>query len=191
MNKVLLPKMFYQVSSIIVFSFTMIANSGAQESAELGVQTMPSSPWITIGIGGATHRFAIAGDFSYPLNIHLFSAHVIYMSQMGLSDPESKDIEYSLLYGLHSEGEVAMVSISSGLSLIESHHVIVHEAHQVDSSYYLESYTMENAVSVGIPLEAQLFFNLGRHFGLGVIYFTNFSHFYSYSGVLVSYRIRF
>jgi hypothetical protein len=36
-----------------------------------------------------------------------------------------------------------------------------------------------------------LFLNLGSHFGLGAIYFTNFNHFYSYSGVLLCYRIRF
>lgn len=179
----------------------MIAYSNAQESAELADHTMPSSPWMTIGIGGATHRFAIVGDFSYPMKLHLFSAHVIYMTQVyvaipapdggGNGFPVSKDIEYSLLYGLHSEGEFAMASISTGISLVESHHVTVHEAHQVDSLYYLEYYTTENVLSFGIPLEVQFIFNLSTRVGLGATYFTNFNHFYSYSGLLMSFRYSF
>jgi len=179
----------------------MIAYSHAQESAELAEHTMPSSPWMTIGIGGAANRIALAGDFSYPLNLHLFSAHVIYMTELyvaipapdggGRGWPVSKDIEYSLLYGLHTQGEFAMASISTGISLVESHHVTGHEARQVDSLHYLEYYTTENALSFGIPLEVQFIFNLSTHVGLGATYFTSFNHFYTYSGILMSFKFSF
>jgi hypothetical protein len=105
-----------------------------------GVMEEParSFPWFTLGLGGATHRFALSANVSYPIGCHLLSAHFIYLTEIvqftipgAVEGPQSenpdrpanKDIEYAFLYGIHQEGDFGLASISTGVSVIRALHV--------------------------------------------------------------------
>jgi len=143
------------------------------------------SPWLTLGLGGATHRLVASVNVSFPVNFHLLSAHLIYMTDFsfGIPAPQSgsspqhddKDVEYAILYGVHKQGEFGLASISAGISVNQAMHIP-----------FLSSHKSENVVSVGIPLEVQLAFGAGHPLRFGFTYFANFNNHYSYDGGVFS-----
>jgi hypothetical protein len=179
------------VPMLIAYPFTLHACWFAEDSTRDG-------PWVSIGIGGATHRFAASVDIAYPINFQFFSAHFIYMAEVTSAvfpvseqypPPANKDIEYDLLYGVRLSAGFTLLSLSTGVSIVQSLHV---------SEYYLQNinylrpiYQRENIVSAGIPVEMRLAFPVGYHIGWGVTYFANFNRHYSYDGGLFSILYRF
>jgi hypothetical protein len=101
------------------------------------------------------------------MSFHVISAHVIYMAEVLVSIPApqssgsssrlaNKDVEYAVLYGVHTDGDFALASISTGVSLNQA----VHVSQQPDP--FFPWYERENVFSVGVPLEVQLAFGSGR-----------------------------
>src|SRR6267143_7223720 len=139
------------------------------------------SPWLTFGLGGATHRLAASVNVSFSITFHLLSAHLIYMTDysIGIPAPQSasspqhddKDVEYAILYGVHKQGDFGLASISAGISVNQAMH-----------NPPFSTYKRENVVSVGMPIEVQLAFGAGHPLRYGFTYFANFNNHYSYNG---------
>ena len=195
-------KIFDMWQRICIRFLLLILNSllimiGCYSSLQAGSfreDSTQNSPWFSLGLGGATHRFAASVNVSYPIGIHLFSAHFIYMTEVkltipapqfgGPSQPADKDVEYAILYGVHKDGDFALVSISTGISVVQARHIL----QKINS--FISIYERENVVSIGIPLEVQLIFNTGRTLSCGITYFANYNRHYSYDGGLFSIRYR-
>ena len=176
-----------KVSTIIVSLLILVASPFPLCARALADDSTYESPWISFGLGGATHRFAVSLDLSYPMRFHVLSARVIYMAEALVSIPApqssgsssrlaNKDIEYVILYGIHTQGDFALASISSGVSLNQAMHV----SQQPDP--FFPSDERNSVISVGIPLEVQLAFGSGRALRVGLTYFANFNSHYSYDG---------
>lgn len=146
---------------------------------------------LTLGLGGATHRFGVSINIAYPVSFQTFAFEFLYLAEVKVplgeaeQPPASKDIEYSLLYGLRMEGSSGVASISSGLSIVKSIHVFSNGP----SSFSLPLiYTVERGVSVAIPLRIQLILKTSEHFGFGFTYFSSFNSHYNYDGIVLSLR---
>jgi hypothetical protein len=168
-------------------AFTQTTYSQPSEQEESGVR-IP----LTIGFGGATHRFATSINVTYPVKYHMFSFEFLYLTEVKVplgeapSPPASKDIEYSLLYGVCADGSVGLASVSSGFSLVKS----IHVSNEGPNSLTVPlQYTVERVTSVGLPLRVQVILKASRDLGLGLTYFSNFNNHSAYEGALFSFRM--
>ncbi len=179
-------KLLVMVVLILSSIYTVPIEAQPSNQDEPGTQVP-----LTFGLGGATHRFGASVNIGYEVNFQTLSFEFLYLTEVILPlgeaehAPASKDIEYSILYGIRLEGPSALASISSGVSLVKAIHV---SGDRLASFTLPLRYTVERVISIGVPLRAQFILKTSEDFGFGLTYFSSFNGFYNYDGVVFSLR---
>jgi hypothetical protein len=188
---------------ILILSFLLTLSA---QSSENSSQTYPLPAasqetnitdlwWINagVGIGGYFHEeesggptFGVEVSYSMPLKEHLLiSGRIIYsedwssalfFSPFGAEEGILWDV--GGLISLFNKGEVGIASIGAGLAVTGS-----------KLSKKEGFFEMESRVTVGIPLETQLFFTFGRTAGLGVIGYANVNTEWPFFGGVMALRL--
>jgi hypothetical protein len=149
--------------------------------------------WVNIG-GGVGLLSPVKGfcwkvSVSVDRNRHVFSGRVSRFTELN-SDlveprsprPEEVETDYAVLYGrdLSSKGEYFVVSV--GLSYVRSQH----RGATVDEAPFGLVHETISIGSIGLAIDAQMFFPLTKFNGLGVSFVGNVNATRSFGGVLIA-----
>lgn len=171
--------MLYKITEYCICFVLTFGSIGSVHAQSTEQPQNPSGIPFTLDLGGAIHRFGLSLNLSYPMSYQTLSFEFLYLTDVLFPFGEApqgnadKDIEYSLLYGVRTEGSVGIASISSGVSLVKS--------------VYGE-FAVERVVALGIPVRLQVILKTGRDTGIGLTYFANINNHDRYSGGLLSLR---
>ena len=148
-------------ATAIVMLFAGSMNSlCAQENVSTAAASPATHYWINAGVGVGSLELSAVVSASLARERHLFSVRRAQVSTL-LGDPLW---DVGLLYGRAHVGGRGTASIAGGISLVNVIHRSGTELVPV----------MTESISMGIPIELQLFWRRGV-FGLGGYAFTNFN----------------
>ena len=161
----------------------------AEEGAQAQVTEQRSSAlWVSAGLGATSSGIAGGLGLAYRTSPHIFSARAVTTGPLSLDltgvGVEGEDVnDFSLLYGRGTGGRGGSASISAGIGLITGTRRIFRGGFRVEEERI--------GPTVGIPIEAQLFWIPGRdaQVGLGLTGLANLNREASFAGALVSFHL--
>ncbi len=135
---------------------------------------------VTLSLGAGVGGLSYGAGASLPLSDRLLSAHYILADEIkitpggsGYSGRELQDI--GMLYGILKSSSSSFWSISLGVSYVEFHN--------------WNPANSERRVTVGVPIEGQIFARLSHNFSVGMIAYGNINSYKLYGGALLTIRL--
>ena len=134
--------------------------------------------WGYLGLGVGSLGFEAGGfstgvGFCYQIGKNIFSLRELYIGQIPSEDYPFRGIgDIGFLYGRIAKASYGFASISAGISLVSG----------VRRNYY-------GFFTVGIPVEAQLFWTPLAFFGIGLYGFANLNIEKSFVGALLCIQL--
>jgi hypothetical protein len=148
-------------------ALTLLTNpAGAQDSAPMPDSTTRRPVWVNLGLGidrEGDHIGLAGGVGALLASGHLVTVRGMYLEEFQFcifgpcSTPPATRVELAGLYGLAVESSWLFASGSAGLGLFGG-----------SRSVPGQSTRLENFVTVGLPVEVQLFLRPSSKFGFGV-----------------------
>jgi hypothetical protein len=142
--------------------------------------------WLSAGVGGSSYGFSGGLSISAQSGRSMLSIRYISSSRYGegwLGGYTSSENVWDIspLYGFIAKGKWGYASVSGGIGLVGG----TKHGQYLGSANWINTYEKVPLTTIGIPLEAQLFFTPFSAFGIGVNGFANLNPKRSYSGILI------
>ena len=161
-------------------------------SLNISAQGKTEPYWLSLGLGlgggkSSTLNTSIGANFSLSKQKHLFSIRCLYnkeVSFLGESLPAITCWDAGLLYGRYLHGKRWAASISSGIAcsgVVQRGKYLYSNGGWFGTSYYEK----KKFITVGLPIEGQLFWTPSSQVGFGLIGFVNFNSRESFGGGLI------
>jgi hypothetical protein len=157
-----------------------------------GPYTRNNPYWITLGLGGssvfdnsASSVLAISAQKRH----QLLSLRLVHNSEfLSFSSPDERVWDVGLLYGGIARGRYGFMSLSGGISMVGG----VRRGEFVKSTGFLSSeHKKDRFFTVGLPIEAQLFWTPSQNFGIGLYGFSNINKEETFTGVALAVQISY
>jgi len=140
--------------------------------------------WINLGIGGSSYGFSAGGNASFQIKNTVGSFRIICNEELSFFKTPNKLWDIGFMYGLISKKERSLASISAGIGIISSSERGRELSCDGNGWFSSCEYQMSNNITIGIPIEAQLFLT-GKYIGIGISGFANINSESSYAGALL------
>jgi len=149
------------------------------------------------GLGSDPGAPSFGGSLCYQSGKNLFSFRYLLSEEfqiLGTDSPSETVWDFGVLYGRIAKASYGFASISSGMSIVggvRRGRYLGGTGEWVGTSYYFgTSYYEENDfITVGIPVEGQLFWTPLAFFGIGFYGFANLNPEKSFVGALLCVQI--
>ena len=168
----------------IVMLTAMAGRSIAQDST---TNTGSQYFWIAGGLGAGLPGVAAGIALTWAAPDHIVSLRYAASSEINIFGPSPWEqvFDVGLLYGVYSSSQYGFASIAGGVSYVNG----VRRGKSVATSLFGEEFEKDPFQTVGIPLEAQLFFRPVRVLGIGIYLYADINSEMSTVGGLISLQI--
>ena len=158
-----------------------------------GLLSQEQSPtWLNTGLGGSSYGMALTAGHAFQAGHGLISSRYIFCGELptlGVDYPAESAHELGILYGRYARVSAVFVSISAGIGVAR---MVKRGKFLYDNGNLLfpdRTYEELHYLTIGIPLEAQLFLSFSPSFGMGIYAFGNINPKNSFGGMLVSMEL--
>lgn len=144
--------------------------------------------WINIGFGGSSHGISSGAIFSYRIKGNLISFRFIYNEELNILGPSPSESvwEFGLLYGINTKASYGLASISGGISMVGG---VRRGKYLSSEGWFSSNYEKLTFMSIGIPIEGQLFWTPFSFLGVGIYAFANLNTEGSFAGALICLQL--
>ncbi len=173
---------------IFLIPFTLF--QGNLFSQDTSNNIKESRYWLNAGLGASSSGLSGGLSISYQPDWKFISLRFINSSRYGEGwlggNTTSENIwDIGALYGLIAKGKYGYASISGGVSLVGGNK----HGEFLGIIGWINTYEKIPILTIGIPLEGQLFFTPFSFLGIGINGFANLNPNRSFSGVLISLQV--
>jgi hypothetical protein len=150
---------------IIVLGSVLLGGFVWQSSAQDLLEQKSAEPtfWINGGFGPAKPSFGFGLTGSYQTGLHIFSARILYSTEVALLSDPTEFMEGAILSGLTWSTKYGLISLETGIGFVRGK-----IPRSQDSS--IDSFTI-----IGLPVAVQLFWTPFEKLGIGLYGFANFN----------------
>jgi len=122
-----------------------------------------STYWINGGFGPAKPSFGFGLTGSYRAGLHIFSARLLYSSEVALFYEPIELMEGAVLSGLAWSTTHSLISLETGIGLVRGKIPIYQDS------------SIERFTTIGLPVAVQLFWAPFEKLGIGLYGFADFN----------------
>jgi len=143
------------------------------------------------GLGSHPNAPSFGGSLYYQSGKNLFSFRYLRNEEfqiLGGDSPSEMVLDFGVLYGRIAKASYGFASISTGISVVGG----VRRGRYLSSSggwFGTNYYEKNNFITVGIPIEGQLFWTPLNFFGVGFYGFANLNKEKSFLGALLCIQV--
>jgi len=138
--------------------------------------------WLNAGFGFSNSGLSSGLSYSFASENHLYTIRGVHNEEFTISKTATSNSvwDIGLLYGLQHKNPQDLISISVGIALVGG-------VKRVDQTLVTD--TGEKFLTVGLPIETQMFWRLHKVFGIGLYGFANLNSQKSFAGGMLSLQI--
>lgn len=169
----------------LIFCMVMLfhpENNCLHAQKTTSVKESDKSSWFNMGVGsGSFNGPSLGASYSQQSGRRILSWRFMYTGGSDIFGSPETAFDLGMLYGFVAKNRYAMASLSGGLSFV---HMGLYE--DVYYGYYRNKRKREKKeyITVGLPIEHQLFITPSSSFGLGICLFANVNNKRSFTGAL-------
>ena len=134
--------------------------------------------WVNLGLGSGSiseNAFALNANMTYQ-----FGKNMLTLRAAGMGELFGKSIgDNGLLYGIALRQEQVLFSVGAGLAFVEG---------SISHGLFSTKEPEKIGPTIGIPLEAQLFWRPTRFLGIGLYAFANLNPEESFAGITLGFQ---
>lgn len=144
--------------------------------------------WFNAGLGTSSFGGSLGISASYQTGRSLASVRFIYNEEFNILGPSPSESvwDFGALYGINAKGSLVFASVSGGVSFVTG---VRRGKYLGSSGWFSSNYESEPFVTVGIPVEGQLFWTPLNFLGIGFYGFANLNPEKSFVGALLSIQL--
>lgn len=144
--------------------------------------------WLNAGLGGSSFGVSTGLCFSYQTKGMFTSFRYVYNEEFNILGPSPSESvgDFGVLFGIHTKASYGLASISGGISIVGG----VRRGKFINSSVWFSSkYEELNFITVGVPIEGQLFWTPFPYLGFGIYTFADLNKERSFAGALLCLQL--
>ena len=134
--------------------------------------------WINGGFGPAKPGFGFGLTGSYQTGLHIFSARILYSTEVALLSDPTEFVEGAVLSGLTWSTTYGLISLETGIGFVRG------------KIPRFQDSSIDKFTTIGLPVAVQLFWTPSEKLGIGLYGFANFNSQEHMGGLLFCLQLR-